>query len=88
MEKRKYLCLEDYDEKYFDFKCVQKVPSNGSIWYTACGVALQNKVELVAVVSTLCLLGITLYTNYHFRSYGDDVFNEKKSMETKKFKRN
>lgn len=87
LQKRKYLCVEDYDEKYFDFNCVKKVPSSGSVWYTACGAPLQNPVEIIAVVSTLCLLGIVVYTNYHLRSYGDDVFNEK-AIESKKVKKN
>lgn len=39
LSKRKYLCVSDYDEKYYDFHCLanSKVPSQGSYWYTICG---------------------------------------------------
>lgn len=37
LKKRAFLCLEDYDEKYYDFKCLKEVPPTGSSWYTVCG---------------------------------------------------
>lgn len=44
LSKRKYLCPTDYDEKYFDFHCLDQskgikgyVPRDGSSWYTICG---------------------------------------------------
>lgn len=39
LSKRKYLCITDYDEKYYDFHCLpgEKAPSDGSYWYTICG---------------------------------------------------
>lgn len=39
LERKKYLCVDDYDEKYYDFHCLPdgKVPQEGSIWYTVCG---------------------------------------------------
>lgn len=39
LTKRKYLCVDDYDEKYYDFHCLPdgKPPSEGSYWYTVCG---------------------------------------------------
>lgn len=39
LSKRKYLCVDDYDEKYYDFHCLPdgKPPQDGSYWYTICG---------------------------------------------------
>lgn len=37
LEKRAFLCLDDYDERYFDFHCLPKTPPAGSSWYTICG---------------------------------------------------
>lgn len=39
LSKRKYLCVDDYDEKYYDFHCLPnaKPPADGSYWYTICG---------------------------------------------------
>lgn len=41
LSKRKYLCVDDYDEKYYDFHCLPdgKPPGEGSFWYTICGTA-------------------------------------------------
>lgn len=37
LQKRAFLCPTDYDEKYFDFKCLKEMPTSGSRWYTVCG---------------------------------------------------
>lgn len=37
LRKRAFLCVSDYDEKYFDFKCLKEMPPSGSRWYTVCG---------------------------------------------------
>ncbi|XP_044256496.1 uncharacterized protein LOC123006216 [Tribolium madens] len=88
LQKRKYLCASDYDEKYFDWHCLPggKPPSEGAYWYTACGVPLPNRVETIVIISLICLLGATVYANLHFRSSGDQVFAEK-TVKTKKVKR-
>lgn len=79
LQKRKYLCATDYDEKYFDWHCRPdgKPPSHGSYWYTACGVPLPNRVELVVIVSLICVVAATVFRNLHFRSQGDGVFTYK-----------
>lgn len=43
LEKRKYLCASDYDEKYFDFHCLpeERLPTDGSVWYTICGTPFE-----------------------------------------------
>lgn len=77
LQKRKYLCVTDYDEKYFDWHCLPggKPPKQGSIWYTACGVPLPNRVEYIAVITTIWVLAMVVFWNLHFRSRGDEVFN-------------
>lgn len=43
LQRRKYLCVTDYDEKYYDFHCLPdgKLPDEGSIWYTICGTPFE-----------------------------------------------
>jgi len=79
LEKRKYLCPTDYDEKYFDWSCLpnKKPPSDGSIWYTACGVPLPNRMEYISIISIICVTALVVFTNLHFKSYGDEAFNTK-----------
>ncbi|CAH1115828.1 unnamed protein product [Psylliodes chrysocephalus] len=93
LRKRKYLCPTDYDEKYFDFSCLNKVPSDGSIWYTTCGVKFENRVEYIAVISLIVFVAAAVFRNIHFKSYGDEVFavkytknngNEKNILKKKK----
>lgn len=41
LSRKKYLCMDDYDEKYYDFHCVPSIPKEGSIWYTICGTPFE-----------------------------------------------
>lgn len=91
------MCPTDYDEKYFDWHCLPdgKPPSDGAYWYTACGVPLPNRVELIVIVSLICVVATTVFSNLHFKSHGDDVFAFKKvsvksnvGKKTKKAKKN
>ncbi|RZB41659.1 uncharacterized protein BDFB_007446, partial [Asbolus verrucosus] len=86
LQKRKFLCATDYDEKYFDWHCLKnnRPPSEGSYWYTACGVPFPNQVEIVVIISLICLVGATVYGNLHFRSSGDDTFGYKDQAEKHK----
>ncbi|KAJ3634614.1 hypothetical protein MTP99_007562 [Tenebrio molitor] len=70
LQKRKYLCATDYDEKYFNWHCLpdNKPPSEGSYWYTACGVPFPNRTEIIVIISLICLAGATIFGNLHFRS--------------------
>ncbi|XP_076265121.1 uncharacterized protein LOC143199182 [Rhynchophorus ferrugineus] len=83
LSKRKYLCPTDYDEKYFDWSCLpgKKPPSNGARWYTACGVPFENRAEYIVIISLLCFLAANVFYQLHFRSSGDDVYNEKNRKE-------
>lgn len=37
------MCVDNYDEKYYDFHCLpnERLPKNGSIWYTICGTPFE-----------------------------------------------
>ncbi|XP_066142181.1 uncharacterized protein [Euwallacea fornicatus] len=82
LQKRKYLCATDYDEKYFDFHCLpnKKAPNAGASWYTACGTPFENRAEYIAIISLICFLAFSVYYNAHFRSYGDEVFTFKEKL--------
>lgn len=43
LERKKYLCVDDFDEKYYDFHCLPngEAPKEGSIWYTVCGTPFE-----------------------------------------------
>ncbi|GJQ68627.1 hypothetical protein Trydic_g17175 [Trypoxylus dichotomus] len=82
LKKRKYLCATDYDEKYFNWDCLpdKKPPPYGSIWYTACGVPAPNMVEFSAIAICFAVVGLTVYGNLHFNSFGDDVFKTSRQI--------
>ncbi|KAJ8941977.1 hypothetical protein NQ314_010201 [Rhamnusium bicolor] len=79
LPKRKYLCPTDYDEQYYDWSCIPegKLPSNGSIWYTTCGVPFPNRAEYITIIALICLIAAVVFGNLHFRSSGDAVFTYK-----------
>jgi hypothetical protein len=58
--KRKYLCLNDFDEP-FDFSCVKTPPKDGDHWYTACGWKYDNYWEHLTVVYSYCLMGLVIF---------------------------
>lgn len=60
LTRYKYLCAEDYDED-FTFACVDRLPAEGSEWYTVCGRAHTDFPRWMAGVSALGALGILLY---------------------------
>lgn len=68
LQKRKYLCVTDYDEKYYDFHCLpdQKPPSNNSVWYTICGTDYENKAELLTVLSLISFVAFMVFRSLHF----------------------
>jgi hypothetical protein len=78
LKKRKYLCLEDYDEDYFDFHCVNKQPSTNATWYTICGTPFKNRVEYIAMISAICFLAFNVLRNMHFNA-GNEVDTSKRS---------
>lgn len=77
LKRKKYLCQTNYDEK-FNFKCLEKPPSEGAQWYSICGSPLENKAEYVLIISLICILAIVVFKNLHFKSFGDDVFPKQK----------
>ncbi|CAG9761628.1 unnamed protein product [Ceutorhynchus assimilis] len=95
LQKRKYLCASDYDEKYFDWSCLPKQPKSGSLWYTSCGTPFENRAEYITIISLICFLAFAVFYQLHFNSWGDEVFSlednkkaedEKKAKSTKKNK--
>ncbi|CAG0898078.1 unnamed protein product [Cyprideis torosa] len=49
LPRRKYFCVTDYDEAYFDFHCTPtgKPPGYFYEWYTICGIPFENRVEYI-----------------------------------------
>merc|ERR1711963_169070 len=68
LKKNKYLCLENYDEGYFDFNCVKKMPAPRSEWYTVCGTSWGNHSEYKVVVTAFCALGLFWFWQLFYRS--------------------
>ncbi|CAI4221549.1 unnamed protein product [Auanema sp. JU1783] len=62
LQKKKYLCINNYDEKYFDFHCLPggavKMPEDGSPleWYAICGTQYKNRAEYIAIIWGICIL--------------------------------
>ncbi|CAB3225421.1 unnamed protein product [Arctia plantaginis] len=81
LEKRKYFCPSNYDEKYFDFRCVgNKLPPNGATWYTICGTPFENRVEYITILSTILILAFGVFYSLYFKTYSaDSVTTSKKS---------
>lgn len=71
LKKKKYLCLTDYDEKYYDFSCLPKLPEAGSTWYTVCGVPYTNRLEYISLMATISTVAGIVMWNCHFRSHPD-----------------
>ncbi|OXA45718.1 uncharacterized protein LOC110856826 [Folsomia candida] len=73
-ERRKFLCPTDYDEQYFDFRCLSgdnTPPKMGSEWYTICGTPFPNRAEYIQVLATICFLAFMLFKAMLFNS-GDE----------------
>lgn len=87
MQKRKYLCATDYDEKYFDWHCLPKPPQNGALWYTTCGTPFENRAEYITIISLITFLAFAVFYNLHFKSFGDGVFafKDRPAKKQKKF---
>lgn len=61
--KNKYLCAENYDEGYFDFKCLpnggkppQLIDNQPLEWYTICGTPFENRAEYIFIIWSICIL--------------------------------
>lgn len=80
LQKRKYLCLKDYDEDYFDFHCAKKLPSNNASWYTICGTTFRNRAEYIAVIGAICFLAFNVFRNMHFNA-GNEVDTAKRPQQ-------
>lgn len=59
LSRLKYLCINNYNDKYYNFRCIQEQPTDGQLWYTICGTPYENKVEHIVVISSLSVLCMT-----------------------------
>ncbi|XP_068618230.1 uncharacterized protein [Battus philenor] len=67
--RRKYLCIDDYDEKYFDFNCTGAIrPGHGASKYLICGTPFENRVEYIAVVSTILIVAAGVFYGIYFKT--------------------
>ncbi|XP_076065535.1 uncharacterized protein LOC143039413 [Oratosquilla oratoria] len=82
LRKRKYLCLEDYDEPYFDFHCQPggMLPSEGVQWYTICGTPFTNQAEYISIMATICIFAAIIFYNLLFKSSRTLVHKVKQKM--------
>jgi hypothetical protein len=71
--KQTYLCIDhedeeyNYEEGYFDFKCLDKPPAAGEWWYTVCGTPYDKKhggnfSEYWHMIVSACCLSLTVFT--------------------------
>lgn len=72
LEKRRHLCVTDYDESYFDFHCLPKPPGHHVSWYTICGTPFANRAEYVAVIGAICVLAFNVFRTLHWGA-GNEV---------------
>ncbi|GAB0089641.1 uncharacterized protein DMENIID0001_042170 [Sergentomyia squamirostris] len=68
LQKRVFLCVTDYDEAYYDFHCLpgQKLPKEGSSWYTVCGTPFENRVEYILILSLIAFVAFMVFSSIHF----------------------
>jgi len=62
LERNKYLCAKNFDEKHFDFHCIPggKPPSQIDAepleWYAICGTDFANRAEYIVIIWSICIL--------------------------------
>lgn len=68
LQRNKYLCVDNYDEKYYDFHCLPNAqpPSEGSTWYTVCGTPFENRAEYITIISLITFIAYVVFTSIHF----------------------
>ncbi|XP_053684180.1 uncharacterized protein LOC128734162 [Sabethes cyaneus] len=92
LEKRTYLCVNDYDEKYFDFHCLSRPPKDGAYWYTICGTPFENRAEYVLIMLLISFIALMVFRTIHidydvrFDVY-DLVRKEKRDRSTREEKK-
>jgi len=75
LTKKKYLCLDNYDEKYFDFHCL---PRDAKLryekgaeplqWYAICGTPFENHAEYIFIIWTICILYMMIWFQWIAKS--------------------
>ncbi|XP_033209132.1 uncharacterized protein LOC117167967 isoform X2 [Belonocnema kinseyi] len=66
--KRKYLCVTDYDESYFNFSCLPNGKPSGKIgeYYTICGTPFENRVEYIILMLTITIIAAGVFLNIFY----------------------
>ncbi|XP_053624402.1 uncharacterized protein LOC128683148 [Plodia interpunctella] len=84
LHKRKYFCPDNYDEKYFDFECVEgPKPQPGALWYTICGTRFENRSEYITVILTIVFVAFNIFYALYFRTGPASGVQPSKKMKTK-----
>lgn len=79
LSKRKYLCLTDFDEDYYNFECLNGERRNeDKTWYSICGTPFTNYYEYLVVVGIVCVYGSIIFSQ--LLSYN---LSEKRPQKTK-----
>ncbi|UMM39322.1 hypothetical protein L5515_016426 [Caenorhabditis briggsae] len=102
LQKKKYFCVDDYDEKYIDFHCVpggppqQPEPGVPLEWYAVCGTDYENRAEYIFLIWFICILYGCIWYQIAARSgvtqkdpvkqFKKRVIGAKKDTESKKTK--
>uniref|UniRef100_A0A8R1DGP2 DUF7802 domain-containing protein n=1 Tax=Caenorhabditis japonica TaxID=281687 RepID=A0A8R1DGP2_CAEJA len=62
LQKKKYFCVDNFDEKYIDFHCVPggppqpQEPGMPLEWYAVCGTDYENRAEYIFIIWFICFL--------------------------------
>ncbi|KAJ0183795.1 hypothetical protein K1T71_000218 [Dendrolimus kikuchii] len=84
LSKRKYLCLEQYEEAYFDFHCVDQMPPIDNNWYLICGTKFENRAEYITILSTILFGAAVIFYGIYFQRA--QVVEPQKALNKKKTK--
>ena len=81
LHKRKYLCVDDYDESYFDFSCLTGGKPVGKIgeYYTICGTPFKNRIEYIILMLTITIVAAGVFLNIFLRTTVNKNTLKKKS---------
>ena len=74
LKKKTFLCVDNYDEPYFDFHCLPRGrPETNASWYTVCGTPYKSHVEYMVIVIFSCVVGLLFF----WEIFNTSVHNEK-----------
>uniref|UniRef100_A0A8D8TFX0 DUF7802 domain-containing protein n=1 Tax=Cacopsylla melanoneura TaxID=428564 RepID=A0A8D8TFX0_9HEMI len=71
LTKRKYLCLSDYNEQYFDFHCTPYPPPPYTKWYPICGTPFTNRAEYIVLVTIPAVMAAFVFGSIYSKQKTD-----------------